>query len=143
MSVTVILNGASYTIPTTNEGDWDEDVTDYLEDICNVLNGTFQTVTGNGSVTVDFNAGRNVRLNLTGNTTLSFSNPRGGRPCYFYIRKQGGYGITWPAAVKWRGGSPPTLTIGGSSGSPKRDVVCLQYEPTDAIYLGEFATGFA
>ena len=139
MSVEIILNGVSHDVPTNDEIDWGADVTGYLQDIADVLDGTFQTVTAStGSTAIDFNLGKNVRLLLNASTTLTFTHPRGGRPAYFYIKQGGSFTVTWPT-IKWRGGSAPTIT----TGSGKRDVVCLMYEPTDAVYLGEYAQNFA
>jgi len=56
-----------------------------------------------------------------GNTTLTFSNIADGATYTFSI-VQDGVGsrlITWPATVKWAGGSGPTLSTGAS----KRDNV--------------------
>jgi hypothetical protein len=140
MSISKILNSTIHIVPETLEQDWDEDVTDLLVDLIDVLNGTFQTVTVSGaSATIDFSLGRNVRLLLNHSTVLTLTNPRGGRPAYIYIKQGAGYGINWPGDIKWRGAASPTL----STGAGKIDVVALMYEPTDAIYLGEYALDYA
>lgn len=73
-----------------------------------------------GSATVDVTLGNVVTATLTGSTTLSLSNPSPtANACSVtLILTQGGtgsYTITWPGAVKWAGGTAPTLTttVGG------------------------------
>jgi hypothetical protein len=136
MSITVILNGTQYTLPETNESEWGEDVTNFFEDIGLNLNGTFQTVTASGATTaINFLAGKNVNLALNASTTLTLSNPRTGRPSVFWIT-QGNTSntITWPAAVKWQGGTAPDF-----SGSTGLYIVTLLYNSTSATYVGEFS----
>lgn len=135
MSSTITLNGTTHVIPTRNETNWGSNVTDYLEDIAEVLDGTFQSVTGNGATSIDFSSGRNVNLNLTASATLTLSNPRTGRPSVLWITQNNtGYTITWPAAVKWQGGTAPDL-----SGGTGLYIVTLLYNSGSAIYAGEFS----
>lgn len=69
---------------------------------------------GNMSGTVDFDlsTGNVFYGTLTGNvTTITFSNaPAGGVFFTLEITNGGAFSITWPAAVKWPGGTAPTLT---------------------------------
>lgn len=64
-----------------------------------------------GSVTINLANGNVFSLTLTGNiTVLTLSGATAGRACSFamYARQDatGGRTITWPASVKWSGGSP-------------------------------------
>jgi hypothetical protein len=51
-------------------------------------------------------------LTLTGNCTYTFPTATAGKS-FILIQKQDGTGsrtVTWPAAVKWPGGTAPTIT---------------------------------
>ncbi len=80
------------------------------------------------SKTLDWNNGNCQLLTLTGNVTLTLSNPAaGGR--YLLELLQDGTGsrtVTFPAAVKWSGASAPTLTTTAG----RTDIVTLYYNGT-------------
>jgi hypothetical protein len=134
------LNDNSHLIPLTGEVDWGDEVNDYLEDISFLLDGTYQEIIATGATTnIDFREQRNTDLTLNASTELVFSNPRAGRPLVFQIFQGGSYTITWPANIKWRGGTAPTITTGAGA----IDVVCLLYNSTRNIYTGEFAQDFS
>lgn len=78
-------------------------------------------VTGNTSTayTVDISTGNSFSLVMTGNCTFSFSNPKSsGTTCSITLILQqdttGSRTATWPASVKWPGGTAPTLTTTAS-----------------------------
>ena len=80
---------------------------------------TVQAVSSSsGAATIDFESGNVITTTLTENiTTLTLSNPpsTGNAGSATVIITQGGsgaYTITWPASVKWAGGSAPTLSTG-------------------------------
>lgn len=52
------------------------------------------------------------KLTLSANCTISFSNPNEGGFYFLELRQDGtgGRTVTWPANVKWAGGTAPTLT---------------------------------
>jgi hypothetical protein len=86
------------------------------------------------TVTLDWNAANCQTITLANNgQTFTFSNPiAGGR---YLLRLQqpasGAAGtVTWPANVKWPGGSAPTLTATNG----QVDIVTFYYDGTD--YLG-------
>jgi hypothetical protein len=84
---------------------------DYAETSTSANSGT--------AYTIDLENGNVFEITLTGNCTFTFSNPpatgKGG--AFTLILKQDGTGsrtATWPAAVKWAGGTAPTLTTTAS-----------------------------
>jgi hypothetical protein len=85
---------------------------------------------GNSSTaqTINWNNANVQSSTLTGSVTYTFSNPISGGE-YTLIMTQGGAGsftATWPAAVKWSGGTAPTLTTTVG----KVDVVRFVYDGT-------------
>lgn len=76
----------------------------YTEEVVTANTGTSYTINlANGSVQV---------LTLTGNCTFTFPTATAGRS-FFLLLKQDGTGgrtVTWPSAVKWPGGTAPTIT---------------------------------
>jgi hypothetical protein len=64
------------------------------------------------AITINWRDANQQTVTLTGNVTLTLSNPvAGGR--YMIVFTQDGTGgrtVTWPAAVKWAGGVAPTIT---------------------------------
>ena len=68
-----------------------------------------ETVNGN---TVDLTVGNYFKWTVAGNATLSISNaPTSGTAGSFTLEVAHNSGtITWPASVKWPGGTAPTLT---------------------------------
>jgi hypothetical protein len=94
---------------------------------------------GNSStaLTLDFNNGNNQLITLTGNCTFTFSNPVSGAWYSLELLQDatGSRTVTWPASVKWSGGTAPTLTTTAS----KTDVMTFYYNGT--YYFG-FQAGF-
>lgn len=94
---------------------------------------------GNSStaITIDWNSGNVQSVTMTGNCTFTLSNPiSGGR--YVLLLTQDATGartLTWPASVKWSGGSAPV-----GSAATKVDVISLIWDGTN--YFGSFATNF-
>jgi hypothetical protein len=86
---------------------------------------------GNSStaLTVDWSAALAQKVTLTGNCTFTFSNPVAGA-VYVLELWQDGTGsrtVTWPASVKWAGGTAPTLTTTAN----KMDLITLYYDGTN------------
>lgn len=87
--------------------------------------------------TLDWTNGNAQKLTLTGNVTLTLSNPVTGTPYVLKIATgAGSFTVTWPAAVKWPGGTPPTITATAS----KVDLVNLYWDGTN--YYGSFAQNY-
>lgn len=88
------------------------------------------------ALTVDWGNGDTQKVTMTGNCTFTFSNGKAGH--WYALRLvQDGTGsrtATWPAAVKWPGGTAPTLTTTAS-----REDVLLFYCVDGTNYRG--ATG--
>lgn len=64
------------------------------------------------TVTLDWSASKVHEVTLTASRTIAFSNDSNGASIQI-IFKSGGTGVwtpSWPATVKWQGGSPPVLT---------------------------------
>jgi len=70
-------------------------------------------VTANsGTTTINLSLGNVVKFTQTSNTTVSFANT-GTSNIVSFIRPAADYTITWPSAIKWDGGSAPTLDTSG------------------------------
>jgi hypothetical protein len=96
-------------------------------DVSGAMYSRLVTDTDASSVTVNWNSGNVHSIALsTSDTTFTFSNGQAGGE-YDLILDQdatGGRTVTWPASVKWPGGSAPTLTSAASS----TDMVSFVYD---------------
>lgn len=83
------------------------------------------------ALTLNWNNGTKQSCTATGNVTFTLSNPVVGVTYTIEITQDGtgSRTYTWPAAVKWPGGSAPT-----GSGAAKIDVIKLLWDGTS--YLG-------
>jgi hypothetical protein len=78
------------------------------------------TASVTGATTLDLSTTNIYNLTLTGNMTVTFSNPPASGTLYsvMMIVKQDGTGsrtITWPASVKWPNASAPTLSTAANA----------------------------
>jgi hypothetical protein len=100
--------------------------------------GAPQSLTGSGgTLNISFAAGNIINLTLTASTTLTFSGHVQGT----YIIKviQGGsgsYTLTYPASVKWSGGTAPTLTTTVG----KIDIITLFHDGTS--FFGTYSLNY-
>ncbi len=83
---------------------------------------TLVTANSSTAYTVDLTASNVLKITMTGNCTFTFSNPpaSGTAGSFTLILIQDGTGsrtATWPAAVKWAGGTAPTLTTTATTGT--------------------------
>jgi hypothetical protein len=72
---------------------------------------------GSGARTIDLTLGNYVSATVAGNTTWTFSNPPASPHAGGFVLElvnAGAYTMTWPASVRWPGGSAPTLTASGT-----------------------------
>lgn len=103
------------------------------QDIRFLKNITFSSEYGNGnsgtSKTVDWTNAQHQNLTLTGNATLSFTDPAGPTSVVLKIVQDatGSRTVTWPASVKWPGGTAPTLSTGASA----EDLVRFYFDGTN------------
>lgn len=95
------------------------------------LNGTAALATGGGVETlnalgsgsgtraINLTSGNVVSATLAGNTTFTFAGATASTACSFglYLTQDatGSRTVTWPASVKWSGGTAPTLSTGASA----------------------------
>jgi hypothetical protein len=95
----------------------------------------------NGSVTgtavIDWGKSNVQYVTLTGNTTLTFSNPRPGMRCILQVA--GAFTPTFPGTVRWSGGTTPTAT----ATSGKKDVYSFVYSGKESLYDGIQSNNFA
>lgn len=89
--------------------------------------------------TINWNLGNEHELTLTGNVTLTFSNPvNGGRYVMVVKSGAGGFTVTWPAAVLWPGGVAPTITVAAG----KTDIIAFQYVASTTKYYGAYSQNY-
>ena len=101
---------------------------------------TQQTATGDGATTIDWKLGNKFYFTFGAfNETFTFTSPT--NPCnILLVLKQDATGsrtVTWPASVKWSGGTAPTLSTAPSS----IDIVTFYYDGTN--YFGQSSLAFA
>jgi len=96
---------------------------------------TLQTATGDGTTTIDWKLGNKFKFTFGAqNETFTFTAPS--NPCSVsLIMVQDGTGsrtATWPATVKWAGGTAPTLTTDASS----VDIISFYFDGTSYFGVG-------
>lgn len=102
------------------------------------------SVTATGSATtVNLANGNSQVLTLNASTTLTLSGATSGTSCtlslYVVQDGTGGRTVTWPAGVKWPGGTPPTL----SSAAGARDLVVLETLDGGTTWYANASLGYA
>jgi len=102
------------------------------------LSGAKQNLTGSGgTLNIGFRNGNIVDLTLNASTTLTFASHVVGT---FIIEvTQGGAGsntLTYPASVKWSGGTPPTLT----TAIGKTDILTFFHDGT--FFYGTYSLNY-
>jgi len=106
----------------------------------NSVGFTAQTATGDGTTTIDWGVGNKFNFTFGAfNETFTFTAPT--KPGNFLLKMiQDGVGsrtATWPATVKWPGGTAPTLTTAASS----IDIVSFYFDGTN--YYGQAGLAFS
>ena len=109
-----------------------------LDGIC--IGFVQQTATGDGTTTVVWTSGNKFKFTFGAqNETFTFTAPS--NPCNLVLMLiqdgTGGRTATWPATVKWVGGSAPTL----STAAGAVDIVSFYYDGTN--YYGVASLAFA
>ncbi len=112
-----------------------------LDAQANSIGFTLQTYTGVvGTTAIDWTNGNKAKFTFgAGNETLTFTAPS--KPCAVQLiivqDATGSRTITWPAAVKWPGGTAPTLSTAASA----VDIVSFLYDGTN--YYGTSSLNFS
>lgn len=94
---------------------------------------------GNSStaITLDWTTGSAQKVTLTGNVTFTLTNPQTGGAYMIKIATgAGSFTATWPASVKWSGGTAPTITVTAS----KVDLINFYWDGTS--YYGSYVQNF-
>ena len=131
---TVYLSGAPIHIDSTNSNVWI-----YSGSAWRLVGGGPVKAEGNSGTakTLDFSVARIHTVTMTGNCTFTLSNPQSGME-YVLVLTQDATGsrtYTWPAGVKWPGGTAPV-----GSGANKVDVIRLVYDGTN--YFGSSSLNY-
>ena len=94
------------------------------------------------AVTIDWNDGNRQEVTLTdATTTMSFTDPPGSANLSLFVIQDGAGSrtVTWPAAINWPNGIPPTLTtVGGQI-----DIITCMYRQTAGTYYCQASLNFA
>lgn len=102
------------------------------------LYNTLTTTSGTTSLTIDWDNGNAQVINVNGNLTITLNNPQSGAVYRILAKDSAGgiYTMTWPAAVKWAGGTAPVF-----SNTSKSYFITLFYDGTNyfASYPAEFS----
>ena len=102
------------------------------------LSGALQNATGSGgTLALSFASGNIVNLTLNASTTLTFAGHVVGT--YIIEVTQGGAGsntLTYPASVKWSGGTAPTLTTAVG----KTDILTFYHDGTN--FFGTYSLNY-
>jgi hypothetical protein len=118
---------------TTNNG-----VAYYDGSTWGYLSGAKQNLTGSGgTLNIGFRNGNIVDLTLNASTTLTFGSHAIGT--FIIAVTQGGGGsktLTYPASVKWSGGTPPTLTTAVG----KTDILTFFHDGT--FFYGTYSLNY-
>ncbi len=108
--------------------------------------GELLTVQGNitGATTVDFTNSNHYSATLTGSVTFTFNNPSptgNVMPIVLFLTQDatGSRTVTWPASVKWSGGTTPTLTTTASH----MDIITLVTKDAGTTYYGNVSLDYS
>lgn len=76
-----------------------------------------QTPGAIGASEIDWATNQYHTKTLSANTTFTFSNvpTNGGQGIVVRLQNGASYTVNWPAAVKWEGGTAPTMTTGAGA----------------------------
>lgn len=94
--------------------------------------------------TLDLENGNSFRTTLTENTTIVLSNPPASTnygECTLRVVQDGAGGaftITWPASVKWPGGSAPVITVTNNA----EDRITLSTDDGGTTWYGDFSQAY-
>lgn len=80
------------------------------------------------TATINWNNGNVQYATMTGNVTLTFTNPLSGMRCILHLA--GAFTPTFPASVRWSGGS----TAAATAAAGKKDIYTLIYSSKESLY---------
>ncbi len=103
-------------------------------DVTGSFYSRLNTVTWAATTAIDWSLGNTQKVTLGGATTFTFANGQsGGKYTLVLIQDAtGSRTVTWPASVKWSGGTAPTLTTTAT----KTDFVGFIYDGTNYFGVG-------
>lgn len=102
------------------------------------FNGVYDDGNSSTADTIDWTNGSIHKSSLTGNVTYTFTAPTGVSRLTLLIYTGGSaYTVTWPASVKWTGGTAPTITTAAS----KVDICTFIYDGTN--YWGTYSQNYS
>jgi len=108
----------------------------------NAIGGTAQSITGDGTTTIDWGAGNFVNFTFANLTVETFTFTAPTKPGQLIIKTlydgNTGQTATWPSSVKWVGGTAPTLSDSVTGGV---DVLRFYYDGTN--YYGTYDLNFS
>ena len=87
--------------------------------------------------TIDFSVANKHKSTLTANCTYTFTAPPGPTNTVLRIVTTGSFTATWPATVKWAGGTAPTITLGAGSPPTATDIIAFYFDGTN--YHGSYS----
>ena len=125
-------NGSSYDIVGVGAGSLSVGTFVFFYDELN--NGL-----AGGAEVIDWSTGKFQLSTLDQNVTYSFTSPGGESDLILRVNQDGAGGntVTWPATVKWPGGTAPVIPAGGSS------ISIIKFHFVSSVYYGEFALDFS
>jgi hypothetical protein len=93
----------------------------------------------------DIENGNSFQHTLTENTTVTLSNPApSGKFCEIIVKfiqdSTGSWTVTWPASVKWPGGTAPVITTTLSTGV---DIIALKTWDAGTTWYGDLSQDYS
>ena len=108
----------------------------------NAIGGTAQTPTATGTTNIDWGSGNFVNFTFANLTTETFTFTAPAKPGHLIMKTfydgDTGQTATWPASVKWPGGTAPTLSDSVTSGV---DIIRFYFDGTN--YYGTYDLNFS
>lgn len=98
-----------------------------------------------GALTLDIENGNSFQHTLTANTTVTISNPSPtGDYCEIIVKfvqdSTGSWTVTWPASVKWPGGTAPVITTTLTTGT---DIISLKTWDAGTTWFGDSSQDYS
>ena len=94
---------------------------------------TWSTSSGGAADTINWNLGNKQKATLTDDGEIEFTAPAGPTNLVLKCINFGAFTITFPATMRWAGGTEPTWTE-PDSGEDRIDILCMYYD--GSVYHG-------